>query len=152
MAQFKVQIKGLNKLNTAFKKSPKIVFTNLSMAVKTSINIIRPMMVRNAPVDTSKLRQNIYARTSGLKGEVGPNLKITPYAIYVHEGTRPHIIRAVNKKVLADTKRGIIFGPVVHHPGTRPNPFVKRTAEEAVEPVNQIFRRAADKIADDLTK
>lgn len=151
MAQFEIEIKGLNKLNTAFKESPKMIIDELKQAIKTSIFIIRPMMVRNAPVDTSKLRQNINAKASGLEGTVGPNMRVTPYAWFVHEGTRPHIIRVKRAKVLA-SKKGIIFGPVVHHPGTKPNPFVERTADEAKEPVDRIFQKSADDIVKKLAK
>jgi hypothetical protein len=49
----------------------------------------------------------------------------TPYASFVVDGTRPHMIHAVNSSVLAFKLNGhMIFAKSVHHPGTSPNPFV----------------------------
>lgn len=139
MSSYTIEIKGLDKLNAALKKSPQIVVSELKQGVKTSVNIIRPIMVRNAPAKTAKLRMNIYARVSGLTGEVGPNLSITPYALFVHKGTKSYIIRPRIKKAL--------FWPgarhpvkMVRHPGIKPNPFVERTVKEIENPINMIFQ------------
>lgn len=76
-------------------------------------------LVRTAPVDTGHLRNTIrYETTSTGVNIIGPD-----YMFYVEFGTRPHEIRAINKKVLSDGKR--IFGKVVWHPGTEPNPFIR---------------------------
>ena len=88
MPEFKIEIQGLDRLNESFKKSPRMVVDNLTQAIKTSINIIRPIMVKNAPVKTSKLRQNISAISSGLVGQVGPNLAVTPYACIFDSRTK----------------------------------------------------------------
>ncbi len=68
------------------------------------------------------------------------------YAAYVELGTRPHVIRPKNKKVLAwpaagsarlsgSTKRGgsSIFAREVHHPGTKPQPYLVPGAKKAIE-------------------
>lgn len=151
MAQYTIEIEGLDRLRKAFQQSPKNVIQGLSDGIKTSVNIIRPIMVRNAPVKTTKLRRNIYARTSGLEGQVGPDLSIVPYALYVHEGTRAHEIRPVTKQALywEGAPHPV---KLVHHPGTKPNPFVQKTAEEMTEPINKIFKGIADRIVNNLTK
>lgn len=68
----------------------------------------------------------------------------TPYAAFVELGTRPHIIRPVKAKVLAwgGTRRlsGALargsspthFARIVHHPGTRPYPYLIPGAQKAV--------------------
>jgi len=151
MPKFKIDIQGLDKLNKAFQVSPRIVVAQLTQAIKTSINIIRPIMVRNAPVKTSKLRQNISAISSGLSGQVGPNLSVTPYAWFVHFGTRPYTIFPKTKKALY--WKGALH-PVrkVNHPGIRANPFVERTANEMRSPVIQIFNKTLENIAKELSK
>jgi hypothetical protein len=40
-------------------------------------------------------------------------------------GSPPHVIRARNKKVLHNAETGEFFGPVVHHPGTPEQPFMR---------------------------
>lgn len=149
MAQYSITINGLDKLNQAFKEAPKIVYNGLVNGIRISVNMIRPMMVKNAPVQTSKLRQNIYAISSGLRGEVGPNLNVTPYAIFVHEGTRAHEIRPLRKKALF-WKGALHPVKAVHHPGTKANPFVERTADEMSEPINNTFQKITENIVNQL--
>lgn len=70
-----------------------------------------------------------------------------PYAIYVHEGTRPHEIRPREKKALrwATSKgqgKGFIFAKKVNHPGYKGDPFMYRAFEERHPHVLEIFREA----------
>lgn len=46
-----------------------------------------------------------------------------PYWPFVYYGTRPHIIRPKQKKVL---HWGNVFAAYAHHPGTKPNPWLDR--------------------------
>jgi hypothetical protein len=86
----------------------------------------------------------------------GVSAIVTPgalnYAEYVSTGTRPHDIYPRNKRVLAwpgaGTPRratgraragtpssGMVFAMHVHHPGTRPNPYVEEAVAAATEGV-----------------
>lgn len=86
-----------------------------------------------APKKTGELSRRIRSNITTYRGTVYPTVK---YAIYVHEGTRPHIIRPSAKKALywegADH-------PVrmVRHPGTKPNKFVERGADRALPNIEQ---------------
>ena len=56
------------------------------------------------------------------------------YALFVHDGTRPHPIEPRTARALRiPTGAGFIFRRKVQHPGTRPRPFMTR-AVEAVTP------------------
>ena len=59
-----------------------------------------------------------------VKGGVTAHAK---YARYVHDGTRPHIIRPKNPGgVLRFTMNGhVVFARSVNHPGTRARPFLR---------------------------
>ena len=46
-----IKIQGLDELQRAFSKSPRIVAKELNEAVKTSVNMIRPIMRSESPVD-----------------------------------------------------------------------------------------------------
>lgn len=148
---FTIEIEGLSKLRKSFKKSPQIVRAGLSRAIKTSVNIIRPIMQRNAPFASGKLRKNIQSVASGLEGRVGPNLRVTPYALFVEKGTKPHEIRPRTKQALFwpgarhPVKR-------VMHPGTKANPFVEKTVKEIETPVQRIFGNQIDKILKIIAK
>lgn len=149
---FVIKVKGLNEIQGAIQKSPANVFNELSKGIKTSVNLIRPIMRQQAPRGkTRKLSRNIFARANGLKGVVGPDLKITPYALYVHEGTRPYEIVPVRKKAL--WWPGALH-PVrrVRHPGIKANPFVERTFNITKRPVQLIFRNTMNKIIRDFHK
>lgn len=54
------------------------------------------------------------------------------YGRHLEDGTPPHIIRPKNKKALRWTGPGgkPIFAKRVNHPGTKPYPVVKPTAEK----------------------
>ncbi len=82
--------------------------------------------IRQTPVDTGLLRAANQLRVTepGLKvrGEVFNNTK---YALAVHDGTGPHVIKARKKKALKFTVGGrTVYATSVRHPGTRPRPFL----------------------------
>lgn len=89
---------------------------------------------REVPVDTGRLRESIHAQRVRTVGRFHLESRVTasaPYARFVHEGTRPHIIRARNAKALhfywPKVGREVFFKSV-SHPGTRANPFLRRAA------------------------
>lgn len=89
-----------------------------------------------APVRTGRLRDSIRVspiRWVGLFKAEGKVEATVPYAVFVHEGTRPHVIRARNAKALHFQMHGRdVFCKSVHHPGTKPNPFMMRAATKVV--------------------
>ena len=77
---------------------------------------------RFAPVDTGHLRSSIRVH------KIGPTSRRihahADYAAWVELGTRPHIIRPNVKKALHwPTARHPV--KVVHHPGTRAQPYLR---------------------------
>jgi hypothetical protein len=61
-------------------------------------------------------------RPKGYNLEVFATSKV---ALMHHDGTRAHIIRPRNAKVLRFTVGGaVVFAQEVHHPGTKPNRFL----------------------------
>lgn len=84
------------------------------------------------PVDTGNLRRNNQVRLSerGLivTGEVYNSAQ---YAGFVHDGTRPHVIRPRRRKALRFVIDGqVVIVAKVNHPGTRGRPWLKRALEE----------------------
>ena len=62
------------------------------------------------------------------------------YAAAVEYGTAPHEITPMNGGVLAFEVAGkMMFTPIVHHPGTRANPFMQRALEEALGKVDRFL-------------
>lgn len=97
---------------------------------------VRDKAAQLAPVGKSgKLATSITSEIRNEGGPVGYVGANTKYAIYVHEGTKPHTIRATNKKALAfnwanapsglrPSKSGKYVFKSVFHPGTKGKPFL----------------------------
>ncbi len=90
-----------------------------------------------APVLTGYLASTIYKEVTPNEGKVGA---AASYAVDVELGTAPHEIRPANGKVLAFMVAGkMVFTPIVHHPGTKANPFLRRAADLARSKVDVTF-------------
>ena len=90
-----------------------------------------------APVKTGYLASTVYKQVTDSEGIVGV---AASYAKSVVEGTAPHEIRAADGGVLSFMVAGKhIFTPIVHHPGTKPNPFLQNAAQKARGRVEETF-------------
>ena len=90
-----------------------------------------------APVKTGYLASTVYKQVSDNEGVIGV---AASYARVVVEGSAPHEIRPVNGGVLAFMVAGKkVFTPIVHHPGTKPNPFMQNALEETQRKVDATF-------------
>jgi len=94
-------------------------------------------MRTRAPVKRGDLRRSIAERSAGLEGEVTVGAS---YGVFVASGTRPHLIRPVRARALRFVVDGeVVFSTLVHHPGTKPNPFVQRAADCVQAMMPEIF-------------
>jgi hypothetical protein len=96
-----------------------------------------------APVNTGNLRSSITSvvtsRGLTVSGVVGTPLE---YAVYVHEGTRPHEITPRTPGGTLTWKAGPgsgenrpgprVYARRTFHPGTRANPFLRRAMEDVL--------------------
>ena len=80
------------------------------------------------PYDSGELQDSIESRvtTPPLRGEVSAGGPSAPYAVAVHEGTRPHEITPKSASILVfPTSAGtMVYTPRVSHPGTTAQPFL----------------------------
>jgi len=94
-------------------------------------------MREEAPKRTGALRKSIRKAVSSMEAEIGSQV---PYAVYVEYGTRPHIITPVKARALRfEVGKEIVFTRLVQHPGAKPNPFVRRTAEKTTRRVSSTW-------------
>lgn len=100
-----------------------------------------------APWRTGFLAGSIVKVVGDLQASISP---LASYAIYVERGTAPHLIRPVNASVLAfeGSSGEMVFTRLVRHPGTRPNPFMKRAADATEGKVLETF----DQVWKELTE
>lgn len=78
-------------------------------------------------VRSGNLRSSIHTETPEMReGRIVVAVTAdAAYALAVHEGTRPHDIVPKTKRVLAwQGPAGPVFSRRVHHPGTKPKPFL----------------------------
>jgi hypothetical protein len=84
------------------------------------------------PVKSGRLRGSIkVAQARDIRGRysVGYNVEAdAPYARYVHDGTRPHVIEG-NPLLVFQIGGATVFTRRVNHPGTKGNPFLVRAAQ-----------------------
>lgn len=81
-----------------FTKNPNALFRQLNLMMKGAAFAALRFARQRVPVDTGRLKGNINVRqVSQLQFTVGTNVL---YAPHVEFGTKPHVIRPRNKKVL----------------------------------------------------
>lgn len=132
MSVLTIKVNNLDAIRGAFKAAPAKMTVNLHRAIDRIVTRIEADTKKEAPVNKQggggNLRQSIRGYTTGIgRGVVEVTAR---YAGWVHDGTRPHIIRITNRRVLANRRTGQIFGTVVKHPGTRANPFLQRAIDK----------------------
>jgi len=148
MTTITVTIKNADEIREAFRQAPLKILSNLNTAINRIIIKVENSAKRNAPVNKSygggNLRQSIRSQMTGqLHGMVTVGAE---YGIYVHEGTRPHEIRVVTKKVLANKRTGQIFGTLVRHPGTKAQPFLQQAIDENKGFIETEFEKVVENI------
>ena len=119
-----------------------------TVADKLSKELRQKLIERLADVALASAFYGAPWRTGRLAGaivkEVGSGEAVVealaPYAVFVVQGTRPHEIRPVNASVLAFEAGGrMIFTPLVRHPGSKPNPFMERAADDTRSKAEAVF-------------
>jgi hypothetical protein len=53
-----------------------------------------------------------------------------PYGLFVEVGTQPHVIRSHGPYPLRNRRTGQVFGPIVNHPGTRAQPYLRPALDD----------------------
>lgn len=144
-----IQIDGIDQLKSAFASYSSIATPIIQDAVNAGAAVLAKYTTRGiVPFITGNLLQSFRLETGALFARWYPTAS---YADSVYYGTRPHDIFPVNAKAL--------FWPgashpvkVVHHPGSKANPFMDRIASTAQPEINDFFQQAIEKITEQLSK
>lgn len=97
----KILGKVIKKAMVGLKPSSTVaeVIAALDPAVHATAGAVMTLMIQKAPVDTGRLKDSFNVQKAGvLRYSIGTNVR---YARHVEYGTKPHIIRPVNARVLA---------------------------------------------------
>jgi hypothetical protein len=143
-ATFAVSIPNLPRLQAALASYPVIAAPIIQSAIVAAQAILAKFTnATTVPIRSGYLVQNWGFEVGSFQARWFPKAS---YAPYVEFGTPPHIIKAVNARSLANKKTGQFFGPLVHHPGTKANPFLERIISAAQPDIDTLFLHALDKI------
>ena len=93
------------------------------------------------PIDTGALRSSIGTDGGGLDYSITAN---TDYAVYIEDGTRPHVITG-NPYLVWD---GQMYGPVksVNHPGNRAYKYMETACDTQTEGIDDRIAEAIDRV------
>lgn len=75
----------------------------------------------------SSISWDLVRDADGLYADVGTDVD---YGLYVEVGTKPHVIRSTGLWPLRNRRTGQVFGLVVHHPGTRAQPYLRPALDD----------------------
>jgi hypothetical protein len=149
-------------VSAAFAAAPQLILREVARAAKEGLTD----MQRDARQEhsftsrSSNLNRAVKVDFNNFEGRgLFIDSGVAPYGLFVHDGTKPHVIRPKNGKYLrwAGTTRGgnksktnFIFAKEVHHPGTKPDQFIYQAAERGlpglVNRINQAIGTAIIKL------
>jgi HK97 gp10 family phage protein len=133
MIEFLVSTSGLEFDEVAQKLSGKLG----QKLIERLTDIAFEAVFWGAPVKSGYLASTVYKDVGFGEAYVGA---AASYAAAVEFGTAPHEIRPINGRVLAFKVAGkMVFTPLVHHPGTKANPFMQRAVDETLSKVDVVF-------------
>ena len=93
---------------------------------------------------TGQLERSIDVKFNENSGIVYIDSQSAPHGPFVHEGTRAHTIFPKNKKALRWAPQGggaFHFAKVVHHPGTKGDPFLFNALKNKKDDIRNIFAK-----------
>ena len=136
--EVRIRVEGLEKAFESARQFPGAADKEIDFVMNRAASMGLRLMTPDTPIKTGELRSSLFSRqVSTSSMEIGAT---APHAIFVHQGTRPHEILPVRAKALRFNWRGkIVFFRRVWHPGTKPNPFVKRTTDKLVKFIHDTF-------------
>ena len=125
MMNIKVEYEDFKKFQVKVQNKSSKINTQIATEIKKSTFKIsrdaKNNLASNGSVVTGNLRRGIGTNISQTQGEVHTsNIK---YAIYVEKGTKPHIIKPKNKKMLY-WKCASHPVKLVNHPGSQAKPYL----------------------------
>lgn len=151
--ELKIEIRRLAELVAAFEKAPAIIKEEIRLALRVALRDIQErarsehrFRTRSGNTERSVTTQIISDWPATGRIKLDPAVTRTTngasYGEYIHDGTRPHVIRPKDKKALRwPGGNGFIFAKRVNHPGTKPDPFLYEAAENERASINATFDR-----------
>lgn len=108
------------------------VSPHVAETTRLALNRMRVTAPKRTGRMANSLKMTMRVRRTSVVGIITASPK---YTVPVHEGTRPHIIRARRKRALKfHGRNGVVIVKSVQHPGTKARPFMFRSLVEVAVP------------------
>lgn len=137
------------KLEATWHNPPLDHFEAMKVFIEWGDDIgpyIRSILKERTPVVTGRMKESErYARNGFADGVRLEWRAYTPYAKYVIDGTKPHVIEAVASRYLHFWWHGQeMFLKRVHHPGNDPNDFPRQVFDAVKDEVVANLKQRID--------
>lgn len=128
MSEEVTKVMGLAELDKALKEFPaKMEQKILRGGLRAGAKRLEAIVLANVPVDEGDLKASIRTKTTARRGEVRSIVTAHSWkAKFIEFGTAEHFIKPKRRKSLFFAG---LAREVVHHPGTAPNPFMRRALD-----------------------
>ena len=137
MTDVRVTIEGMADAERRIKASGAAIQHALDVTAVQVEDLVEAGVGKHAK--TGALERSIFKHRIDGGWEVGHDSQLAPYARFVHDGARPHVIEPDKRRVLRwPIPGGFAFAKRVNHPGYGGDPWLRRAAREALP----IFERA----------
>ena len=155
-----LEAEGLSELSKWLSTGPTILRITLNDGLRAIGRLFVPAkgigpLADETPKRSGKLARSSYFTITGAPDEQELDI-LQParteegdfYGLYVREGTAPHEIRPKRAKALRWTEPSgeVVFSRLVHHPGTKANPYHVRTVQTLMPEVQRIVNEMGAKV------
>ena len=146
---------GMKELAMKMEGANRVVPPEMDRALRSIGKELVKAMKSEAPKKTGELRKSHQAKIYKMNRHQS-RLTITSadHGVFVREGTRPHIIRPRNAKVLSfywDAVGSQVFFAFVRHPGTKPNKYHNRAWRRVQPQARRIISEMQKRINERVT-
>lgn len=141
-----VQIVGLDSLISDAKSAGMNVKPLIRGALQNSVTLTQKNIREEAPHKTGALQRSILTTISYPGASVQTQEK---YGAFVEDGTKAHVIMPKNKKALF-WKGAMNPYKVIHHPGTKANPFFARGVQKSETGILEQFTKVIERLVKEM--
>lgn len=157
--QITFEVTGLKELGDRLNQGDSIMRVTLNDGLRKIGHLFVPAKGTGPLADETPKRSGKLARSTFFQiigGTLDQMLLIMQparnqvgdfYGWFVREGTAPHIIRPRKARALRFEIEGeVVFAMIVHHPGTKPNPYHKRVLAMLMGEVQIIVNEMGERV------
>lgn len=132
-----IELQGLKRVNEVFDKLDTDLKKDLLREVTNKIGEKTKDNASKHTV-TGEMEKSVFWRFNDNTATIGAT---APHAVFIHFGTKPHIIEPNKKKTLAFVGKGgsFVFTKKVYHRGYKGDPFLYNAVNDVFKDIDNIY-------------